>query len=120
MSIVPLYYSRELRIAEISDESDRVQYFDVQEDEARILAPIEATSEVLKQLLMDLEQYFADIRDGDPSEIRQSRIPLVYDWAMLQAVVSKLAWVLRIDGNEAFQRLVDSIKNNREADMEGL
>lgn len=115
-----LYYSREDRINDICEDADRVQYQDPVEDEKAALDPLYATGESVDMLETCVEDYFDAIEGGDPAVIRHKRSQLAYEWAAAQLALSKVAWVLRIDGNDAFQRLVNAIKTQSTADMEGL
>lgn len=115
-----MYYSREDRIAEINGPEERVQYQDPGEDEFKSLDPVYATAEALLELEHSVQTFFTECKEGPPSAIKKSREELVYNWALAQASLSKVAWVLRIDGNDALQRLVTAIKNRNTVDMEGL
>jgi hypothetical protein len=115
-----LYYSREDLFAKVADPDDRVQCVDAQEDYDRALDPLTRTAEVLDELHTSLGEYFDEVDEGHPEAIKRSRERLVMDWAMAQGTLSKLAWVLRIDGNDAFQRLMNAIKDGKTANMEGL
>ena len=49
-----------------------------------------------------------------------ARREVIEKWAYAQAALSKVAWVLRFDGNAAFERLINSIKDGKVIDMRGL
>jgi hypothetical protein len=71
-----------------------------------------------------MENYLAEIdrpvdEDSD-SRMRYARREVVEKWAYAQAALSKVAWVLRFDGNAAFERLINAVKDGDTIDMRGL
>jgi hypothetical protein len=120
-----IYHSREDRIAELNSEEARVQYKSATDDAKRIQDAFECVDENINELDSAVADYLerictTDDDEDSPSLIRYSRRELVERWAFAQGALSKLAWVLRIDGNEATQRLVNALKEGKSMDMSGL
>ena len=58
--------------------------------------------------------------EDSESRMSYARREVIEKWAYAQAALSKVAWVLRFDGNAAFERLINSIKDGKVIDMRGL
>lgn len=118
-----LYFSREERVGEINDESNRVQYDSLENDLERIHEAWDALEEYVDQLGGAYEEYIEAMQeDGEdgPSRMGYARRDFIEKWSLTQATLSKLAWVMRIDGNEAYQRMMNALKSGNAVDMSGL
>lgn len=117
-----LYYSREDRISELLTEEDRVQYKNLDEDNQRVFDGLDSMDEALGIFTNVIEEYLAVVGQeaATPENIARGRARLVFAWSMMQASVSALAYTLRIDGNDAFQRYVEAVKQDTTPNMAGL
>lgn len=120
--MIKMYYSREDRLGDIFNENERAQYQKPGEDYQKASDTLEALDESLDDLYEQLIQYFTAVeaRDNDPQNIAFKRAEMVEGWSKAQAILSKFAYVLRIDGNDAYQRLINAIKEGNAVDMTGL
>ena len=122
MTISRIYHSREDRIAELHGDRERVQY-DAQ-DADRITIVQETLDEHEEALWDALEAYKNELKteadEDSVSRMNYARREVIEKWAMAQAAVSKVAWVLRIDGNAAYERMLEAIKTDGTVDMRGL
>jgi hypothetical protein len=120
--IQKIYYSREDRINDIHDAKERVQYDG--DDTRRVTSALELFDEYADKLYDGLEEYISEIKsevdEDSESRMRYARQQVVEKWAMMQAALSKVAWVLRIDGNTAYERMINSIRTEEPLDMRGL
>lgn len=118
-----MYYSREDRIAELNEENSRVQYDTVENDLARINEAWDAFSSYSDSLEDAVDEYTEAMQEeGEdaPSRMRYARRELIEQWCFAQATLSKLAWVLRVDGNEAYQRMINALKHGNVVDVSDL
>ena len=124
-----MYFSREQRISDIHREEERVDYTSAESDGNKLADAMAVVNDKTDELEKALEEYFISItfEGGDEEDQRDAymrilaqRRELVTQWAYAQAALSKLAWILRVDGNEAYQRLIKAIQNGEEVDMGGL
>jgi t-SNARE complex subunit (syntaxin) len=125
LTITKIYYSREDRINDIQDAMERVQYDKPEEDTRRVTSAQELFDEYAEKLYDSLEEYIkelsnTEVDEDSQSQMRYARQQVVERWAMMQAALSKVAWVLRIDGNQAYERLINSIRTDDPLDMRGL
>jgi hypothetical protein len=124
MSLIgKLYHSREDRVAELNDELSRVQYDNLENDLARIEEAGGAFVEYVDGLEDAITEYMESMQDTSedaPSRMGYARRDLIEKWTLTQATLSKVAWVLRIDGNDAYQRMINALKNGEAVDMRGL
>lgn len=123
MTVTRIYHSREDLIARLNNENDRVQWQDTEEDEAKIASASEAVAEFAEKLDAAVEDYLNAMYEEDedaPAHMGYSRREMIERWALMQASLSKLAWVLRFDGNEAYQRMINSLDKGDAVDMSGL
>lgn len=125
--IIKTFYGREDRVAELLDEEDRVQYKNTEEDCKKVDEVLGLVMNNVFALEDKVDDYVAAMSEDDETEDNESmagltitRNELIEQWALAQASLSKFAWVLRIDGNEAFHRMLDSMKNRNTVDMSGL
>lgn len=124
-----MYYSREQRISDLHREEERVDYNSAEADGNKLVDAMEVVNDKVDGLEKAVEDYVISIKyeGGDEDDQRDAylqilaqRRELIEQWAWTQAALSKLAWVLRVDGNDAYQRLITAIKNGEEVDMGGL
>lgn len=121
--VTKMYYSREDRMKDINDEMCRVQYDSLEDDTKRIQEAAEGFFSYVDELDDRIALYLeAMAEEGQeaPAKMLFARRELIENWALAQATLSKIAWVLRIDGNEAYQRMINAIKTGDAADMRGL
>jgi len=122
VTVSRIYHSREDRISELHNDKERVQY-----DKDDIIR-LENVSEVLDtheaNLFEALEDYIKELEspvdEDSESRMRYARQMIVEKWAFAQAALSKVAWVMRIDGNQAYERLLNAVKTDKPIDMRGL
>jgi hypothetical protein len=110
-----IYHSREDRIGEIHDGAERISYDG--RDKERIDQVRDVSDEYFTELYDACDDY---VRSSDDEELEYNRRALIERWALAQAALSKVAWVMRFDGNKAYERMMDALKNGATADMRGL
>lgn len=121
MTTNKIYYSREDRIADIYSDDERVQYQDAQEDLDKLDEPFDALDFEIDNLYQQIPYFFHVVNMGEgPETIKLRREAMVAAWAQAQAALSRIGWILRIDGNEAFQRVVDARHNDTVPNLSGL
>jgi hypothetical protein len=122
VTVSQIYHSREDRIKELHNESERVQYDG--DDIKRVVDVTETFDHHGEQLWDALEDYAeelaSEVDEDSESRMRYARQNVVEKWAFAQAALSKVAWVMRIDGNHAYERLINAIKSDEAIDMRGL
>lgn len=62
----------------------------------------------------------APVSDTSADEMKAARYDAVSAWTMAQAAVSKVAFVLRIDGEEAYRRAIKAVENEEDPEFSGL
>jgi hypothetical protein len=114
--------SREERLKEIPMfvDEDRVQY-DGKDGERTAMYAQAVTTNCI-DVITALGGYRDVLAEADtsPEEVSEARRNVVEAWANLQVATSGVAWGLRIDGDDAFGRVVESMKNDTPLDMRGL
>lgn len=114
--------SREQMIKEVINEQDLVQYDG--KDEARIahVASLftHAAMTHIEALGAYTDQLKAPVDDSSADLMKEARGNVVMSWGAVAAIVSKIAAVMRIDGDTAFQRVLDTAHTNQEPDVAGL
>lgn len=122
MIVSQIYHSREDRIKDIHTDADRVQYDGKDEDRIQQLVDVltEYNENLENELLNYLEEMNADADEDSVQRMRYARQMVVEKWALAQAALSKAAWVLRIDGNVAYERCINALKSDDAMDMRGL
>lgn len=122
MTVSQIYHSREDRINDLHSDSERVQYD--KDDFKRVTDVTETFDQYGEQLWDALEDYIeelgSEVDEDSESRMRYARQMLVEKWAYAQAALSKVAWVMRIDGNLAYERLINAVKSDEPIDMRGL
>ena len=122
MVVSRIYHSREDRINELHGDSERVQYDG--KDAERINEVSDTLDTHEANLFVALEEYMnelgAPVDEDSDSRMRYARREVIEKWALAQAALSKVAWVLRFDGNAAYERMLNAIKTGEAVDMRGL
>ena len=129
--VIKVFYGREDRIAELNEEIDRVDYKDTSADAEKIDLAYDTIFDYTGELEEKVSDYLAAsaevdaVEEGEEADEARAglliaRTELVETWALTQAALSKFAWVLRIDGNEAYHRMIDALKNRDTVDMRNL
>ena len=114
-AVSKIYHSREDRIAELHDGNERIQYDG--KDGVRITNMADCVDDYVSQFCDSCDQYI-DSEDDREQEI--NRCNLIERWALAQAALSKAAWVMRLDGNIAYERMINALKTGAAVDMRGL
>ena len=116
--------SREQAVVRLIDEQARLQY-----DEGDSQRIADATGLLTRDMigLLDKAGQFhhvatKPIDEDTESEMKYARKELVEYWAFTQVALSKLAAIFRIDGQEAFDKMVEFLGGSEDAslDMTGL
>ena len=122
-----LYYSREDRIAQLNDAKERLEYKNLEADAEKSDLCMDAVADFVDDLEIAQESYAACLAEPgsndeemDLEAVAYHRAEMVHAWAMAQAALSKFAWVHRIDGNKAYERLIEALKVDGTTDMRGL
>lgn len=121
--VVQIYHSRESRVGDLCEEEDRVQLEDAREDVEKLKSAFGILFEQTDDLDSKGEDYMLALLDEDGYNyvpIRTARNELIESWANAQLALSRLAWVLRLDGNDAYQRMVNARKHGLVVDMSDL
>jgi glycerate-2-kinase len=117
-----IYHSREDRISDIHGENDRVQWSGDELDKISELSKVvEQYSGKLTESVTEYHQAVAQDADEDyERNLRYARQEMIEKWALAQAAISKVAYVLRFDGNAAYERMINALKSGDAVDMRGL
>jgi hypothetical protein len=110
------YHSREGALMLVFDEEDRVQYDG--KDDSRIYQSVEMFAHNCAGLVTILGEYKDSLMAEPGSEVADSiattRAEVIEAWTYAQVALSRIAWVLRFDGNEAYAKQI-----NFQADLTG-
>jgi hypothetical protein len=117
-----IYHSREDRINDLHRDKERVQYDG--DDIARVESVMDTFDEFAEGLYDALTTYSkelgAEVDEDSESQMRYARQNVVERWALAQGALSKVAWCLRIDGNTAYEKMIEALKSDQAMDMRGL
>jgi hypothetical protein len=117
-----IYHSREDRLSDLHADKERVQYD--KDDLERIDDFSVIVDEYADELCSALEGYIeaieAPVDEDTESRVSYARREVIEKWALMQGAVSKVAWGLRFDGNQAYERMIDAMKAGAAMDMRGL
>ena len=115
--------SREEALTLLATDAERVQY---DEGDADRLAAVAGTmTHHCVELIESLGAYAAETK-AEPDEDSASRMgyarrDLIEKWALAQLALSKVAFAIRVNGNEAFDRLVNALNiEGGNIDMTGV
>ena len=102
--------TRENIIKQYMPDGDMLQYD--KGDEGRLERMTRGVTNVIVELIGSLGDYLAVIEleesEYKHSELKLARDTIIQDWATAQVALSSVAAVMRFDGEEAFQRTIDS------------
>lgn len=117
------YNSREEAVSSVSEDGQRVQYDEGDADRIKDVAGTFAHHTV--ELIESLGAYAAETKTevDEDSELRMgyARRDLIEKWAVAQLALSKVAYIIRVDGNQAYDRLVAALNiEGGNIDMRGL
>lgn len=114
--------SRETIIGEVSSEQERVQYDE--KDTERLTNLGDALITHVTDFLAALDNYIktleAPVDEDSATNMGEARARLVEKWAIATCALSKAGWIIRVDGDEAFQRTTEAIKKGKPLDLQGL
>jgi hypothetical protein len=117
-----IYHSREDRISDLHSDPERVQYDG--KDATRVNEVSDTLDTHEANLFVALEEYLNEldrpVDEDSESRMSYARREVIEKWAYAQAALSKVAWVLRFDGNAAYERLINAIQTGDTIDMRGL
>ena len=115
-----IYHSREDRISELHDANDRLNYDG--KDHMRAEDAANVLDEYTNKCCEAIDAYSEAAGDADqsPEELDYARRNAIECWALAQAALSKVAWLMRFDGNKAYERMINALKTGAAADMRGL
>jgi hypothetical protein len=117
------FNSREDAVTLVAEDEQRVQYDEGDLDRIKSIAGTFTHHAV--ELIESLGQY-ADETQADADEDSESRMAyarrdLIEKWATTQLALSKIAWALRANGDEAYNRLLSALSvEDGNIDMRGL
>jgi hypothetical protein len=114
--------SRETIIGDVSAEDERVQYDDRDTDRLTNVgdAVISHVSDFLKALDNYILALSAPADEDSKMNMLEARMKLVEAWAIATCALSKAGWIIRVDGDEAFQRTAEAIKTGKALNLSGL
>lgn len=118
--IVRMYYSREDRVADIGEESQRMQFRDGAEDADKVFGIFDTFASAVEALDEKVSDYEAALADNDAEEATRLRAEVIELWAGTQAGLSAVAWVMRFSGDVAFNRICDFAKDGTTYNMSDL
>jgi hypothetical protein len=114
--------NREKMVMDLCSDNERVQYDG--DDEARIAGVTTQFTQVAMLMIEALGQYNvaaqAPVDENSVDIMKGARADVVMSWAALQVVTSKIAGILRIDGDEAFKRILAVAHTPEDPDVSGL
>lgn len=117
------YNSREEAVASVASDAERVQY---DEGDADRIKDVAATFthhavELIESLGAYSKETQAEIDEDSELRMGYARRDLIEKWATAQLALSKIAFVIRVDGNTAYDRLVAALNiEGGNIDMRGL
>jgi hypothetical protein len=119
-NISRIYHSREDRIAELHDGNERLNYDG--KDHRRAEECANVLEEYSNKCCEALDAYAEAAGDADQNqdELDYARRHAIECWSLAQAALSKVAWVMRFDGNKAYERMINALRTGAAADMRGL
>lgn len=117
------YHSREDAVSSIADDSHRVQYDEGDHERIKNIAATftHHAVEMIEALGEYAKEADSEIDEDSESRMAYARRELIEKWATAQLALSKVAWSVRADGDEAFDRLVQALNvEGGNIDMTGL
>jgi hypothetical protein len=118
-----MYSTREEAVASVADDSIRVQYDEG--DYSRIMETVGTFTHHAVELINAAGEYGKELQseadEDSASRMEYARREVVEKWATAQLALSKVAFVFRIDGTTAYDRLIAALNIEGGAiDMRGL
>jgi hypothetical protein len=115
--------SRERMLGEICNPDDQVQYDG--RDEVRIALGAQFLTEAAVMSIEGLAKYRDAINLPETDEntadlIKDARYDAILGLGTLQIALSKIAWVLRVDFDEAYKRCLEAGPTEEHPDLHGL
>lgn len=110
------FHSREGALNLVYDEVERVQY-DGKDDE-RLAKIAEGLTLSAMSLISAMGAYRDAVQNPDQmsedsvADVKEARAELCEAWTYAQMALSKVAWGIRLDGNEAYAKLINSQLNS--------
>lgn len=119
-TISRMYHSREDRIKDLHSPDDQLSYSEA--DTNKISDLMDVVDEYVGTLLDKIEEYQTALgtEEFNDDETNYVRREVIERWALAQAAISKVAWFFRIDGNAAYERMINAVRTGAAADMRGL
>jgi hypothetical protein len=100
--------TREQKLTKVLPEASRVQYDDL--DSMRLFSLGNQVTDASVMLIQALGAYrdviAAEITEDSAEETKKARYDLIRAWGLAQAAISKVAFVTRFDGEEAYDRTI--------------
>jgi hypothetical protein len=114
--------NREKMLEGLQPEDTQLQYD--ASDKERINAAATGFTNTSMALIHAMGAFYKEIGDeadeDSAARMKEIREELVLRWAEVQMTISSLARVFRIDGDEAYNRVIEGIKKNEPVDTGGL
>lgn len=114
--------SRETRVMDLCTQDDRLQYDG--NDKQRIAGVAGQFTNVAMLMIEALGAFAAaaeaPVDENSEDIMKGARADVVMAWGALQAATSKIAGVMRIDGDEAFERVLAVAHSDDDPDVSGL
>lgn len=102
--------TRETMLSGICSDDHRVQYDG--KDDPRIADIASGFTQAAVSMIESLGKYRdamgAELNEDSADSMKEARYDVIYAFAMAQAAVSKVAWGLRIDADEAYKRALET------------
>lgn len=104
------FHSREGALNLVFDDDARVQYDEG--DDKRIYNSAEMFAHNAAGLVTVLAEYKGllneEVFDGSSADVAAARAEVIEAWTYAQMALSRIAWALRFDGNEAYAKTINS------------
>jgi hypothetical protein len=117
------YNTREEAVASIADDSCRVQYDEGDYERIKDIAGTltHHMVELIESLGAYADETRSEVDEDSESRMAYARRDLIEKWALSQLALSKVAFVIRTDGDTAFNRVVAALNiEGGNIDMRGL
>jgi phospholipase/lecithinase/hemolysin len=111
--------SRETVVGKITGDQNRLQYDD--KDSDRLEAAVGELTEAAVNFIGSVGEYDQETKtpvdDTSATRMRAARQKVVETYATLQVALNRIGYVFRIDGDEAFSKMVDFISGPEDATL---
>ncbi len=105
-----------------ASDSDRVQYDTM--DSSRVMAASRAVTNEVVSLINALGAYVdmieAEVDADTAAKIGSARNALIEQWGFTQVSLSNVAYVLRFNGEEVFDKVVEGFDKETPIDVRGM